>query len=600
MKISHKLTATTFSLALLLFASILSTFSVLEVMRGSMSTIVTDRLIPARDLKMIGDLYAVNIVDTSQKVNAGSTSWENGKKSLEQALTKSEELWKQYLATYLTDEEKKLALETQADISSGREPIKELATIFDKHDQVALQSFINTKLYRAIDPITEHIAKLVELQVRVGHAEFDKAEAKAEWTLDLLLGFTVVALVVVAVAVRVILKGVTGPLRFITNCMSEIAQGNLSLTVPFLKNRDEIGAIAKALEVFRNAGLRNRELEREAQESRLRSEAERIEMQRRAEEDAAERLRIATSGLAAGLQKLAAGDLSTQLNEAFAPDFEPLRHDFNVSVTQLGRVLSQVSQAVQTMNNSTKEIAESANDFSRRTEQQASALEETAAALEEITTNVSQSAHLSKEARLVANQANSSATVSAGVVANAEEAMRRIEQSSAQISNIIGVIDEIAFQTNLLALNAGVEAARAGEAGKGFAVVAQEVRELAQRSAHAAKEIKALIHNSVVEVESGVQLVRETGGALKTIGELIVQINAHVESIALSSNEQSLGLKEVNIAVNHMDQTTQRNAAMAEEATAATSSLFQESGKLQELVSAFVLEPPSSLGRRAA
>jgi methyl-accepting chemotaxis protein len=290
--------------------------------------------------------------------------------------------------------------------------------------------------------------------------------------------------------------------------------------------------------------------------------------------------------------------LTVALNEPFSVEFEQLRHDFNTSVRQLGSALTQVSHAVIAMDGGTREIAESASDFSKRTEQQAAALEQTAAALDEITTNVTSSAKLSSEAKSVANQANASATRSAQVVSNAEEAMGRIEQSAMQISNIIGVIDQIAFQTNLLALNAGVEAARAGEAGKGFAVVAQEVRELAQRSAQAAKEIKALIENSSAEVEGGVKLVRETGEALKTIGGYIVEINAHVESIAVSSAEQSSGLSEVNTAVNQMDQVTQKNAAMSEEATAAASSLSHEAGKLRDLVAQFTLEPGSDLPSR--
>jgi len=172
--------------------------------------------------------------------------------------------------------------------------------------------------------------------------------------------------------------------------------------------------------------------------------------------------------------------------------------------------------------------------------------------------------------------------------------MRRIEESSSQISNIIGVIDEIAFQTNLLALNAGVEAARAGDAGKGFAVVAQEVRELAQRSAKAAKEIKELIRNSSVEVEGGVKLVRATGDALKTIETYVVTINQHMDAIATSAREQSVGLAEVNTAVNQMDQVTQQNAAMVEETNAASATLANEASRLRDLIAQFVLDAGSS------
>jgi methyl-accepting chemotaxis protein len=295
----------------------------------------------------------------------------------------------------------------------------------------------------------------------------------------------------------------------------------------------------------------------------------------------------ATTGLADGLKHMASGDLTFRLNEAFASDFEALRSDFNAAVGQLADTLRAVSDATGSINSGAREISQGAEDLSKRTEQQAASLEETAAALDQITTNVANSSNRTEEARHVAAEANKSARRSGEVVANAVNAMQRIEQSSDQISSIIGVIDEIAFQTNLLALNAGVEAARAGEAGKGFAVVAQEVRELAQRSAQAAKEIKDLIRNSVDEVSTGVRLVQETGQALKVIEEQVVSINVQLDAIATSAKEQSVGLAEVNTAVNQMDQVTQQNAAMVEQSTAASASLSNEVQRLRRIVSEF-------------
>ncbi|PWE54165.1 methyl-accepting chemotaxis protein [Metarhizobium album] len=386
---------------------------------------------------------------------------------------------------------------------------------------------------------------------------------------------------------------VSRPLGRLSQITSRLANGDLD--VPTIKlGKDEIGKMAEAIEVFREAALANKRLEADAEESRRRAESDRAAAQQQAEADAAERLRIATSGLAGGLKRLAAGDLSFQLDETFSPEFESLRQDFNQSVRQLCSTLTAIAEGVARMETGTNEIASGADDLSRRTEQQAAALEETAAAVEQITANVANSTKRTDEARGVASRANSSATQSSEVVARAEEAMRKIEGSSEQISNIIGVIDEIAFQTNLLALNAGVEAARAGEAGKGFAVVAQEVRELAQRSAQAAKEIKALIQNSTNEVSGGVELVREASEALRTIGGFIAEMNTHMEVIAISAKEQSTGLAEVNQAVNAMDKTTQQNAAMVEESNAASAALVSEAAGLRQIVAQFSLGYASS------
>ena len=308
----------------------------------------------------------------------------------------------------------------------------------------------------------------------------------------------------------------------------------------------------------------------------------------------------AVAALRTGLAALAKGNLKVSIDEHLAPDFEPLRIDFNASISNLANAMASIYGSISVIENGSDEIASGASDLSRRTEQQAASLEQTAAALDEITSNVVNSNSRTEEARNVASEANKSATKSVEVASHAEDAMRKIEESSQQISNIIGVIDEIAFQTNLLALNAGVEAARAGDAGKGFAVVAQEVRELAQRSAHAAKEIKGLIQNSSTEVQGGVKLVRDVGEALKTIGSFISNINGHMEAIATASKEQSTGLAEVNKAVNSMDQATQQNAAMVQESTAASDSLNVELAKLRDLVAQFDIDDAGTVSHSAS
>ncbi|WP_029871285.1 HAMP domain-containing methyl-accepting chemotaxis protein [Rhizobium leguminosarum] len=440
------------------------------------------------------------------------------------------------------------------------------------------------------DKLKEATATLVELDVSGSNEAAELSKQTFDSIEFYLLAAIGVAGLLVLGAVAFVLTGIANPITGITASMRRLAGGDTDSEIPFADRADEIGSMAGAVEIFRQAAIANKRMAMDAEENRNRAEADRLATQEQAEADASERLRIATSGLAAGLKRLAAGDLAFQLNETFAPDFEALRQDFNQSVMQLGATLRAISESIGTIDEGTREISSGASDLSKRTEQQAASLEETAAALEEITANVSNSSKRTEETRTVATEANRSAGISAEVVAHAEEAMGRIETSSQQISNIISVIDEIAFQTNLLALNAGVEAARAGEAGKGFAVVAQEVRELAQRSASAAKEIKGLIQNSSKEVEGGVKLVRDTGQALKTIGSFITQINHHMDSIATSAKEQSIGLSEVNVAVNRMDQTTQQNATMVQQSTAASNSLAQEAQKLRELIAQFRLD----------
>lgn len=293
--------------------------------------------------------------------------------------------------------------------------------------------------------------------------------------------------------------------------------------------------------------------------------------------------------IGAGLGRLADCNIRFTIDEPFVSEFDHLRHDFNESLAKFQETLEQVLAQTSTLSSKSGEMSESASGIAHRSEQQAAALEQTSAALEQITVTVQESTERTGDARKLVREARAAATQSVAVVTSTVEAMDRIETASKEISSIIDVIDEIAFQTNLLALNAGVEAARAGEAGKGFAVVAQEVRELAQRSAQAAKEISGLIANSTKEVKEGVRLVGETGNALKHIEEFVQSIDTNVEAISIAASEQSTSLSEINSAVNSLDQMTQQNAGMVSSMSAIAAALANGAADLEHLVARFKL-----------
>src|SRR5262245_23398379 len=389
-----------------------------------------------------------------------------------------------------------------------------------------------------------------------------------------------------AIAVLYVQRNLVRRLSLLCDAMRRLSSGDTALNVPAVRDGDEIGEMARAVLVFRDRSVEKERLENEAADQR-RSNAETQARAAQEQQRISQEQHHVVRALNAGLGKLSEGDLTFCLTDDFPDAYREIRNEFNLTITRLHETIAALSQSIAEVSDASGEISASTTDLSQRTEEQAASLERTSASLEQISATVKKNAEYAQQANASASNARGLADRNGQVVANAVEAMARIEQSSRRISDIIGVIDEIARQTNLLALNAAVEAARAGEAGRGFAVVASEVRSLAQRSSQAAKDIKQLITSSNGQVRDGVDLVNSAGAALAEIVEAIKAVAAIVSDIAAASVEQATGLQQVNTALAQMDEVTQQNSALVEQNAATARALDDQARYMNERVAFF-------------
>ncbi|TAX54461.1 methyl-accepting chemotaxis protein [Rhizobium leguminosarum] len=431
----------------------------------------------------------------------------------------------------------------------------------------------------------------------------DDLDAQINSTILTALSGSIVLFFLAMTAAYFVIRGISGPLNNVHTALKAVAEEDVSITIPHTGMNNEVGMMAKATQSLQEK-IRERHAmsDREAAQQ-LALESERENNLRQQQDEATLQARVVTT-IGQALEMIARGDLTVRCAD-LGQKYAALRDNFNDALSHLEAAMAKVSAKGTDIGTSKEEIRRASNELSQRTERQAASLEETSAALDELTVAVRQTADGAHEASKRVHSVSTEATHSDAIVTQAIEAMSGIEKSSSEITKIIGVIDEIAFQTNLLALNAGVEAARAGESGKGFAVVAQEVRELAQRSAAAAKEIKDQIARSSSQVDHGVRLVGEAGEALKRISDQIKAANEIVAKIAHSASEQDTTLRSISSSMNQLDAATQQNAAMAEETTASAETLATDTDELIDLIRGFRVggesaAPAMHQGRRAA
>jgi methyl-accepting chemotaxis protein len=472
-----------------------------------------------------------------------------------------------------------------------------------------------------VDQWSPKSVEKLDMLLNVANAALDAAkdqaaaQAATAWhDLIMQLVLLVGACVLAGGMMLFVSRHVTGPLGAIQGAMLKLAGGDFEVVLPGLERKDEIGAVANAVERFKVLAVDKARNEADAAMARQKAEAERHAEAARAEAEvqakvsaerakASEEQAYAFRTLGAALGRLADGDFTIRLDDDIPEAYAQIRDDFNLAIGRLHETIQAVADSTSEVGNAAVEISTATNDLSQRVEEQAASLEETSSSMEEISATVKTNAQNAQQANALTNSTRGVADRGGKVVAEAVTAMARIEESSRQISDIITVIDEIARQTNLLALNAAVEAARAGDAGRGFAVVASEVRSLAQRSSEAAKNINDLIAKSSDRVQEGVGLVNRAGTALSEIVDSIKQVADIVAGIAAASAEQSTGLEQINRALTEMDEATQRNSALVEENSATAKTLEQQSQDMQERISSFKLDAGhavSSAKRNAA
>lgn len=517
MKVSNRLAVVLSIPCILMLAIGLTGIKSMRDSNAALESVYTDRVIPLKQLKVIADEYAVDIVDATHKARDGGFTQAEASKTIANAKKIIKEQMDSYLSTTLTPKEKELVNKLQQTRIPADAAVDKIEALVKANDIAGITAYAAKEMYPALDPLQGVLGDLIQLQLDVTKATHDEGAAKNQTMFIFIASLIVLGL---------------------------------------------LGATGLGYAIIRSI---------------------------------LKQLGAEPSEATAVAQHVAAGDLTTTI-KLTPGDTTSLMAQLKVMQDNLCDLVARVHESAEGVATASSQIAQGNHDLSARTEGQAGALEQTAASMEELNSTVSHNADNARQANQLAQSASNVASQGGEVVANVVRTMKEINDSSAKIADIIGVIDSIAFQTNILALNAAVEAARAGEQGRGFAVVASEVRSLAGRSAEAAREIKTLITTSVERAEVGSALVDRAGQTMTEVVDSIKRVTDIMGEISAASREQSQGVDQINEAVTHMDQSTQQNAALVEEMAAAASSMSTQATELVATVASFKL--PSGMIRQ--
>ncbi|GGB73067.1 HAMP domain-containing methyl-accepting chemotaxis protein [Blastomonas aquatica] len=540
----------------------------------ALATILNDRVVPMSDLKVTVDSYAVDIVDAAHKARNGNVSFAEAETTVRNGKSKIAAAWQRYRSTTLTDEEVRLVSAAESQMQRADVQVARLIQILAARDRAALDRFVVNDLYRSIDPVSTEIGKLLDLQINVASEVTSDALSALEAALIMVLVLALGAGVALAIAYLTITRKVVAPINMLADIINGLAKSSGDAKLPNLDQRDEIGTIARAVDAFL---------------------ASVIAKERVAAAAAAAEQTVVTGALRQSLASLTAGDLTSPIVADFPPAYAELKTNFNEALHSLRSLIGSVAQSASSIRTGSGEIAQASESLARRTESNAANLEEASAAIAQIDGRLKASVVAATSTVQRADGAIATVADSRSVAVEAVQAMGRVSETAKGIDSVIEGLDKIAFQTRVLAMNAAVEAGRAGDAGRGFAVVADLVSALAMRAEEEAKRAREQLTVTQTEIGAAVEAVHKVDGALANISGDVGEVHVLLASMAADNAAQSSTIAEIAGAIGAMDNSTQQNAAMVEETSAAARNLSSEVEALADEANRFKIDAPGAL-----